>query len=153
MSILTLKWMLNFLKSLPLLRVDNRTDLRRLRMSILSPVWIHNPRLDHQHYHTTRTSFQSEPSQESDLPPASRLLEYNTESTYTWDDTVYNVTRAECQLECMSLVDRGANGGICDDDMRPISFDKTSKWRTKPQGWNMNHCFSSFVMPILTLPV
>jgi len=38
------------------------------------------------------------------------------------DSATYYVSSAERRLEFMSLVDRGANGGICGDDMKVISY-------------------------------
>ena len=104
-----------------LLRVDNHTGLCSLITMICSPGWIHKPRLHHMY---------------SDIPSTHRLLIYNVISTYTDDDVVYYISRAEeHRLKHASLVDMRDNEGIDDDDMRPKSFDGTPKRRTKRQNF------------------
>ena len=53
--------------------------------------------------------------------PPSTLLTYTTKCLYgnEDDDAIYLVSLLEHRLNFMSLVDRGADGGICGDDMCP----------------------------------
>ena len=100
-----------------LLRADNRTGLRRLMTMVCSPGWIHQPRLHHTH---------------NDLLPTTRTLIHNMRPTFTDDDVMYSVSRAERRLERASLVGRGDNKGINNDNIRRKSFDASSKGRTIP---------------------
>ena len=100
-----------------LLRADNRTGLRRLITMVCSPGWIHKPCLHHTY---------------GDLPPTPCPLIHNMRPTFTDDDVMYSVSRAERRLERTPQVDSGDNEGINDDDTLPRSFDASSKRRTIP---------------------
>ena len=106
-----------------LLRADNRTGLLRLMTMICSPGWIHQPCLHHTH---------------NDLLPTTCSLIHNMRPTFTDDDVMYSVSRAERRLEHDSLTGRGDKEGINNDDMRPKSLDGTPNRWTKRQNflWN-----------------
>ena len=56
---------------------------------------------------------------QSATPPCT-LLVYTSECSHDEHNTIYTVLLSEHCLAYMSLVDRGANGGICDDNVRPV---------------------------------
>ena len=106
-----------------LLRADNRTGLLRPITMICSPGWIHQPRLHH-----TR----------NDLLLTTCSLIHNMRPTFTDDDVMYSVSRAERRLEHDSLTDRGDKEGINNGDMQPKLLDGTPERWTKRQNflWN-----------------